>query len=409
MFDFSFSKWLRPRSRLLAVSVAFVVVLAGSFPGGASLEEDIEELEREQERVQTEKAEKAADVDAATATAEELSAALEVLNAAVNQQVAAVESAQQSLESARAAQDVAVVAVAAQNQTISDLEQRLSARAISSFVTQERPRSLILEEANPNTVVRMQSLVDAITEDGVSVTDELRAAKEDLQIEEALAVDAAARAKAIEAQLRLDLEVLEVSRGAQADLVAEAEERLERSLAEAWVLSETDKELSVKLEKKNSQLAAQVALAQRRANAAPTSGANPSFPSAADIVNVGGIWVHTSISANLQSLLNDAAAQGHNFSGGGYRDSQSQIRLRRAHCGTSDYAVYRMPASQCSPPTARPGSSQHEQGKAIDFRYNGSTISSRSNAGYRWLAANAANYGLFNLPSEPWHWSINGR
>ena len=26
-----------------------------------------------------------------------------------------------------------------------------------------------------------------------------------------------------------------------------------------------------------------------------------------------------------------------------------------------------------------------------------------------WLTANAARFGFFNLPSEPWHWSVNGR
>ena len=35
---------------------------------------------------------------------------------------------------------------------------------------------------------------------------------------------------------------------------------------------------------------------------------------------------------------------------GGRRSGQ--MELRRAHCGTSDYAVYQMPPSQCSPPTA---------------------------------------------------------
>ena len=39
----------------------------------------------------------------------------------------------------------------------------------------------------------------------------------------------------------------------------------------------------------------------------------------------------------------------------------------------------------------------------------GSGIPTRDNPGYQWLAAHAAHYGLFNLPSEPWHWSTNGR
>jgi LAS superfamily LD-carboxypeptidase LdcB len=46
----------------------------------------------------------------------------------------------------------------------------------------------------------------------------------------------------------------------------------------------------------------------------------------------------------------------------------------------------------------------HERGLAVDF----ASCSTRSNPCYRWLAANAARYGLFNLPSEPWHWSTNG-
>ncbi len=27
---------------------------------------------------------------------------------------------------------------------------------------------------------------------------------------------------------------------------------------------------------------------------------------------------------------------------------------------------------------------------------------------YRWLVTNAATYGLYNLPTEAWHWSTNG-
>ena len=41
---------------------------------------------------------------------------------------------------------------------------------------------------------------------------------------------------------------------------------------------------------------------------------------------------------------------------------------------------------------------------AIDF----ANCSTRSTACYRWLSGNAAGFGFYNLPSEPWHWSING-
>jgi hypothetical protein len=92
------------------------------------------------------------------------------------------------------------------------------------------------------------------------------------------------------------------------------------------------------------------------------------------------------------------------LSGGGWRDPAAQINLRRQHCGSSYYAIYQMPSSSCSPPTARPGQSMHELGLAIDFSNCGS-----SSPCFRWLSANAGSYGFRNLPSESWHWSVNGQ
>src|SRR5690606_18982977 len=82
-----------------------------------------------------------------------------------------------------------------------------------------------------------------------------------------------------------------------------------------------------------------------------------------DVTNVGGIWVHKSIASNVRALLNAATAAGLSLSGGGYRDSAAQIATRRANCGTSYYDIYQKPSNQCTPPTAIPGRSMHEQGK----------------------------------------------
>lgn len=140
------------------------------------------------------------------------------------------------------------------------------------------------------------------------------------------------------------------------------------------------------------------------------AGPLPTEPvGAEDIESVYGIRVHRSIAANIRALIDAAEADGIVLSGWGWRDNATQIRLRRQHCGTSEYAIYRMPSSQCRPPTARPGRSQHERGLAIDFTYNGQSISTQRSPGFRWLNANAANYGLRNLASEPWHWSTTGR
>lgn len=135
----------------------------------------------------------------------------------------------------------------------------------------------------------------------------------------------------------------------------------------------------------------------------------PASTGGLDIVNVRGIQVARQIASKVESLLKAAAAAGINLGGGGFRSPQQQVDLRRKHCGPTSYDIYEKPSSQCSPPTARPGQSNHEKGLAIDFTYNGSSIKSHDNPGFRWLAANAEKYDLYNLPSEPWHWSVNGK
>ena len=144
---------------------------------------------------------------------------------------------------------------------------------------------------------------------------------------------------------------------------------------------------------------------------APPGGPSPAPGTTArpDIVRVRGIQVARQIAPQVEGLLAAAEADGVRLSGWGYRSTERQIELRRKHCGTSHYDIWEKPSSECTPPTARPGRSMHERGLAIDFTYNGHAIGSRDTPGFQWLAGNAARFGLKNLPSEPWHWSVNGR
>lgn len=50
---------------------------------------------------------------------------------------------------------------------------------------------------------------------------------------------------------------------------------------------------------------------------------------------------------------------------------------------------------------ARPGTSNHEKGNAIDFVNN--------SGAYSWLKRNASRFGFQNYDPEPWHYSLNGR
>ena len=137
-------------------------------------------------------------------------------------------------------------------------------------------------------------------------------------------------------------------------------------------------------------------------------GPTPTPGGPVDLATTDGITVAASIAPQVHALVQAAAADGLRLSGGGYRSATQQIQTRRNNCGPSNYDIYEKPASACSPPTARPGRSQHEQGLAIDFQCSGRLITSHANPCFQWLAGNAGRYGLRNLPSESWHWSTTG-
>ncbi|HVT77884.1 MAG TPA: D-alanyl-D-alanine carboxypeptidase family protein [Acidimicrobiales bacterium] len=119
------------------------------------------------------------------------------------------------------------------------------------------------------------------------------------------------------------------------------------------------------------------------------------------LVKTHGIVVNCAIGEQTGNMIDAAARDGLSLTGSGWRSYDSQVALRRAHCGNTDYDIYEKPSSECKPPTARPGHSQHEVGYAIDFN----NCSSHSTACYNWLSGHARDFGFANLPSEPWHWS----
>lgn len=112
-----------------------------------------------------------------------------------------------------------------------------------------------------------------------------------------------------------------------------------------------------------------------------------------------GRGCHQSIAARTKEMLEAASADGVELRGDCWRSSEEQMRLRIKHCPDP----INSPASACSPPTAPVGNSNHERGLAIDFR-----DCSNGSACFNWLSANAETYGFFNLPSESWHWSVDG-
>jgi peptidoglycan hydrolase CwlO-like protein len=420
----------RNRKGFLVASITAAALAVSLVPGSAGADDpkgsSLAELQKQRDQVRAQKAAKASEVDGLKATDAEVSSALSALNAQVSAQQDRVEEAQRAVSQAESDKSAAEAAQAQTQKELDDLRARMKDSAVQAYVT--------MGSSDPMSGVGVDDVNDAVTKrtflsvqanENTDVVERFRSKQEDLELQRAAATAAADRAAKSKAAVQDRLGDLNAAYDKQQAFAAQVDARIDRALSEADSLASVDANLSSSISAKQAEiakaLAAQRAAAEARAKAARVTlkssggggggggggGVPPTITGSGEIVSVGGIRVHQSIAGNLQRLLSAASAAGINFGGGGYRDPSGQIAVRRSNCGSSNYAIYEMPASSCSPPTARPGQSMHERGLAIDFTQGGSTLS-RGSSGFAWLKANAASYGFYNLPSEPWHWSTNG-
>ncbi len=363
-----------------------------------------DELREQRRDVQAQAAELASEVDAATADVADLEVALAAAQANVDAQQAAVEAANRAVIDADAAQVAALEA-------ITDLELReeqaridLQNAVIDSYVSFQGFDDLEALGDDPWEASRVETLTEIGTGTGLEGLDNLRAIGAELEFQRLLAEQAAVEAESNREEMQFRLAELETALAIEDQLLLEAVERQERRLGEAVALEALEAELSEQIRVEEQRIADAIA------NRIPPGGGSVTVPPDSDIelVTVGGITVNVLVEDQVRGILAAMSARGFNLGGGGYRSVESQIRLRRANCGTSDYAIWEMPASRCRPPTARPGLSQHEVGLAIDFTLNGRVLRSRNSDVFRALAEVAPQFGFYNLPSEPWHWSTTG-
>jgi LAS superfamily LD-carboxypeptidase LdcB len=410
-------------------------------------EPDPEKTKQQRDEVRSQRAEIDVQVDALAAKDAEVTAALAELETNVATQEAEREEAERAHEEAEADLQEATQAVADAQARIEDLDREADEMVVEAFVNPPSDNALdaFRAESLSDASVK-QALIEIQADTDADVLDQLDEAHEDLEVEEANKAEAAAAAADKAKAAALELSDLEAALAQQQAFADEVEERLNAKLAEAESLKEFDKELSDRLVREQAEVAARLramreaaerqrqAQAEAAARAAAAANQPPPpapSPAPAQAPNVpapsvvqpapgglatvtcpsgGSITVAGSIAGSVQALLNAAANDGVSLcASSGWRSTERQIELRRQNCGTSNYAIYYMPSSQCNPPTARPGSSMHERGLAIDFSCNGGGAIRYGNECWNWLAAHADEYGLYNLPSEPWHWSTTGR
>ena len=416
----------RSRATLAKAALAVVVGATVLHPAVSAAQEDPSERQQE---VRERQAQIDLEVDALEAQGDDIGRAIADLQANVATQQAELAEAERASEAAR--EDVAEAkdAVADAEQRIADLDAATDDVVAEAFMS--GPSSGALDAFAAETLsdaAVTQALLDLQADGDADLLDQLDAAHEDLAIEKTNKEEAAAQAAEAEETAAAELGDLESALSQQQEFAAGVEDAMDQRLGEAESLKAIDAELSRQIQAQQAELARQLEAARRAeaarlaaaqeagsaaAVSAPSGGGSSTIRSAGALSTVscpsgGSITIASSIAENVQGLLNLAGQQGVSLCGSGYRDAQRQIELRAEHCGTSDYAIYEMPSSQCSPPTARPGHSQHEVGLAIDFTCNGGGAIVRGNSCWNFLVANANDFGLYNLPSESWHWSTTG-
>ena len=374
---------------VLAIALVGAPVLAGRSADPRS----------EREEVQQQRAELAGQIDVLNADLAEITAALEAIGRNVDAQRARVEDAQRAADQADADADAARAEEAAKQAEIDGLELQQEQLLVDSYIREGSNESGmdVLSGSDPTEAAERRALVDITGNRNEDVADLLQAAEEDLADARARAVDAAERAEEHRADVAARLEELRASQEEQRDLQVQVEERMDS-------IRLADDELALEEFGLSAEIAEQEReAAEAAARAAAASGGGGSVQGSGNIVPVAGIagGVDASIADQVSAMVSAAAGDGTPLSGSGWRSSARQIQLRTIN-GCPD--VYTSSPSSCRVPTAIPGTSNHERGLAIDF----DNCSYRGSACYNWLARNAAGFGLYNLPSEPWHWSHDG-
>lgn len=401
------------RGRFLATALIVTSLIGAGVVSPAQAAEKSSDPAARRKEVQGQRAQKAAEVDVLKASDAELDQALDAIDSNLRRQEAEAASAAQAATAAAATAAQAREAERATAAKLGRLRGAMRREAVDAYVRGPSDGVMIaLNSSSLPEVVAKQQLMRAAIGAGADRADELRAAKEDLTLQRAAADKAEQQAAARRKEVDARLGELTQSQVKQEEVAGSVEERLERALAEADSLATIDGQLAADIARRQAVLAARVAAvaaaprtAGRAAARAPrTASIPPVGVSSGSLTTVRGITVASEIAGRVEDLLAAAQADGFALSGSGYRSSDGQIAVRRANCGGD---VYNKPASQCRPPTARPGQSMHERGLAIDFTWNGRLISS-GNAAFQWLRSNAGRFGLSNLPREPWHWSTNG-
>ena len=431
------------RGRSLVITIAAAAATIGLAAPQLASSAPNQDPRAQREQVRAERAQVASQIDTSKASLAEIDAALQTLEENLRTQQGAL--ARTEAQVAQAKQDVtaAEAAIAKLTEEVAVLKDEIRRRAVQAYVSPPGDDVLSVLEANDFTTASTRKFyIELRAQKDADITDRLNGAASDLAYQKRKATEAKALAEQKQAEQKKRTQAVAAAEAEQQNLSNRLESTIDSQVARSIQLAKTDRALSAKIAQQQAALVARLA-AQRAANdkaskealtaeqqrirsasaanvgasgketapAASRSGGGAAsvtpgpVESGVRLAYVQGIPVNAQVGQQVTAMINAAGADGVNLRiGNSYRSVSNQIELRKQNCGTSYYAIYEMSSGSCSPPTAKPGQSQHQLGLAIDF----ASCSSRGSACYQWLAGNASQYGYYNLPSEPWHWSTTG-
>jgi peptidoglycan hydrolase CwlO-like protein len=404
----------RPRRPFTLVAATVLVFTIPALPSGAA-----EDPEDERDRVRQEQDELESELDVLRASEDEIAAELDRLAGEVAGAEAELANAQAAVDAAEAEVQRLDDQLADLDAELEDLEAQFREAAVQTYIDGGAGDPLGgLTELELNDAAVRQALRDVARGDLQDLHDALRNVRSERQAARQDAEDARAETEVARDAASSRLSDLRSAQEEQQTVASDVEARINNALYEAAALEDLDADLSEEIRAQQRELAERLPPPPPPPTTDEAPGGDtpagppsppPNFPSPpGGIVTVAGIQVSATIAAQVEGLMAQAAADGVPLAGRGYRSAQEQIELRMENCGTSYYAIYEMPPTQCNPETALPGQSNHELGLAIDFTWGGQSIETHSHPGFQWLAANATAFGFANLPSEPWHWSPDG-
>ena len=197
---------------------------------------DAQSARRRRDAARAKRAQIAARLNAERASDAQLSGALRTLNGQVATEAAKAEAARQRVAAAGRAEAQARTQLAETAERIAGIRGAVVERAVSSYL---RPREdVVLEETlSPSQASRREALLSQVLANDQDLLDQLRAAREDLELQRVAAERARAVAQARRRQVEAKLQALQTARAEKARVAQAVAERIRDYTLEAEAIA----------------------------------------------------------------------------------------------------------------------------------------------------------------------------